>query len=153
MAHSIHQMELDIPINIIWKFISDINNWAILVPGYADHKLINDRKSIWKLRGDFGIMQRTVKLEVNITESRKPSNIQFHLSGLNQTCTGEGYFQATEISKTKTTITGSLAITVKGRMGPVINPFLKTVVPKMTKDLTEKVASRIVETETVRATV
>jgi len=146
-------MELDIPLNIIWSFISDINNWAVLVPGYTDHEIINDRKSTWRLRGDLGVVQRTVKVEVTITEWRQPSNIRFQLSGLNQNCIGEGYFKATEISKTKTNITGNLAITVKGRMGPVINPLLKTVIPKITKDLTEKVASRIVETEALRATV
>ncbi len=28
----------------IWRFISDLNNWAPLVPGYEQHKMI-DHKS------------------------------------------------------------------------------------------------------------
>ncbi|WP_249870351.1 CoxG family protein [Oceanobacillus saliphilus] len=153
MAQSIHHMELDISINKIWNFISDMNNWAVLIPGYADHEILSSTESIWKLHGDIGIMNRTVNLKVNITEWMEPSNVRFNLSSLNKTCVGNGYFLATELSDQKTKITGCLNLTVKGMMGPMMNPLLKTVVPKIGKDLTEKVTAKIMEKEELRVTV
>ncbi|WP_067726260.1 CoxG family protein [Oceanobacillus damuensis] len=153
MARSTHQMEVDISINEIWNFISDMNNWAVLVPGYADHEIISSTESIWKLHGDIGIINRTVNLKVHITEWTEPSNVRFNLSGLNETCVGDGYFLATALSEKKTKITGYLNVTVKGMMGPMMNPLLKTVVPKIGKDLTEKVTAKIMEKEKLRVTV
>ncbi|MGJ9457744.1 CoxG family protein [Oceanobacillus sp. CF4.6] len=153
MANSMHHIEIDLPIYKIWSFISDMNNWAELVPGYADHRILNKTESIWKIHGDIGVMNRTVSLNVHITEWVEPSNIHFHLSGLNETCIGEGYFRATALSEKKTQVTGSLNVTVKGMMGPMVNPILKTVVPKIGKNLTEKVTVKIMEHEKLRLTV
>lgn len=153
MASSIHHTEMDVSIYKIWSFISSIDNWAVLVPGYADHSILNEKESIWKIHGDIGIINKTVNLNVTITEWVEPSNIHFHLTGLNETCIGEGYFEATALSDEKTKITGFLSVTVKGMMGTMINPILKTVVPRVGKDLTEKVTAKIKEQEKLRLTV
>ncbi|WP_339227202.1 SRPBCC family protein [Oceanobacillus sp. FSL K6-2867] len=153
MAQSIHHVELDMPIKRIWDFVSDMNNWAPLVPGYTGHEIINDRHSTWKLHGDIGVMQRDVNVKVHITEWTEPSHITFQLSGSSESWAGSGYFKAIPLSHTKTQITGSLNITVKGMMGTMVNPVLKTVVPKIGKEFTEKVAAKITEKEKVTATV
>ncbi|WP_087972458.1 CoxG family protein [Oceanobacillus rekensis] len=153
MANSTHHIEMDVSIYKIWSFISSIDNWAVLVPGYADHSILNDRESIWKIHGDIGIINRTVNLNVTITEWVEPANIRFHLTGLNEACIGEGYFQASALSDQKTMVTGFLSVSVKGMMGPMINPILKTIVPKVGKNLTEKVKAEIIEQEKLRVTV
>ncbi|MBP2080057.1 CoxG family protein [Oceanobacillus polygoni] len=153
MAHSIHHVELNMPIKRIWNFVSDMNNWAPLVPGYAEHEIINDRQSIWKLHGDIGVVQKDVNVKVKITEWIEPSHITFQLSGSSENWIGGGYFKAIPLTHTKTQIIGSLNITVKGMMGAMVNPVLKTVVPKVGKEFTEKVAAKIAALEKVTATV
>jgi len=151
MAHAVHHVQLDTSVLKIWDFIRDINNWAPLVPGYAEHEIVNDTESTWKLHGDIGIIQKTVKLTVNITECNEPSYIRFQLSGLNSTCTGDGYFKATALSNQKTEVTGCLNLTVKGMMAPMINPTLRAIIPRVGKDFTEKVAATIMERQEIRA--
>lgn len=153
MAQSIHHVELDMPSKRIWNFVSDMNNWAPLVPGYTEHEIINERQSTWKLHGDIGVVQKDVRVKVRITEWTEPSHIIFELSGSSESWVGDGYFKATPLSQAKTQITGSLNITVKGMMGAMINPVLKTVIPKIGKEFTEKVAAKIAETEKMTATV
>ncbi|WP_156289757.1 CoxG family protein [Oceanobacillus salinisoli] len=153
MTKSVHQVELETPISTIWNFVSDMNNWAPLVPGYVDHKVLNERQSIWKIHGDIGIVQRTVSIKIQIIEWIEPETVVFQMSTLNGTCKGNGYFEAEAISSTQTKMTGCLSVHIKGMMGTMVNPVLKTFVPKVGKDFTEKVAAEIMERETARATI
>lgn len=153
MAKGHHEIELDLPIHSIWNYISDINNWAPLVPGYQEHQIINERESIWKIHGDIGKFEKTVQLRVLITEWTPPSVIHFELSNFNQTCVGNGYFKAASLTTKRTKMIGYLNVKIKGKLKPVINPILTTIVPKVGKNFTEKVANKLVERERARATI
>ncbi|WP_412850212.1 hypothetical protein [Brevibacillus invocatus] len=51
----------------IWEFVSVMDKWAPLVPGYISHEIINDRQSTWTFMGDIGIMKKKVSLKIDIT--------------------------------------------------------------------------------------
>jgi len=145
------QVEMDIPLENIWLFISDMDNWAPLVPGYRGHEKKSERQSIWKLHGEVGKMQKTVHFTVNILEWKEPNIIRFNMSGLNNICIGEGSFEATELTKAKTGIILHLHFKVKGKMGAMFNPILKKVVPRVEKQFTKDVTTKITETEMLKA--
>ncbi|HLS23149.1 MAG TPA: SRPBCC family protein [Pseudogracilibacillus sp.] len=145
MPAGTHSVELDISIDQIWEFVSDMDKWAPLVPGYIEHEIINENQSTWTFKGDIGIMQKTVKLQIDITEWREPTLVTFDLTGLNENFGGDGYFEAEDLGDNKTKMTGHLDITAKGMMGPMINTILKNFVPKTAEELTEAVANKIKE--------
>ncbi|WP_309545309.1 SRPBCC family protein [Virgibacillus dokdonensis] len=58
MPSGTKEMTLQAPIEQVWDFVSDMNHWAPLVPGYIDHEIINDTESTWKFKGDLGIVQK-----------------------------------------------------------------------------------------------
>lgn len=145
MPAGTHTVELDVGIEQIWEFVSDMDKWAPLVPGYIEHEIINENQSTWTFKGDIGIMQKTVKLQIDITEWREPTLVTFDLTGLNENFGGNGYFEAEAIDDNKTKMTGNLDITAKGMMGPMINTILKNFVPKTAEELTEAVANKINE--------
>lgn len=150
MPSGTHTTELDIPIEKVWDFVSDMNRWAPLVPGYIEHEILNDKQSTWTFKGDIGIMQKTVKLQIDITEWSEPSLVTFDLTGLNENFAGNGYFKAVAISDSKTEMTGNLDITAKGVMGPMVNAILKSFVPKTATDLTKAIAEEITSIELKR---
>lgn len=150
MPSGTHTTELDIPIEKVWNFVSDMNRWAPLVPGYIEHEILNDKQSTWTFKGDIGIMQKTVKLQINITEWKEPSLVTFDLTGLNENFAGNGYFKAAAISNSKTEMVGNLDITAKGVMGPMVNAILKSFVPKTATDLTKAIAEEITSIELKR---
>ena len=39
----------------VWEFVRDIDNWAPFTRGYQSHELLNDRESLWVVRGDYGL--------------------------------------------------------------------------------------------------
>ena len=149
MPAGTHSIEIDVPIQKIWEFIEDMNKWAPLVPGYIEHQILNERQSTWKFKGDIGIMQKTVSLKIDITEWIAPTKVTFDLKGISENFTGNGYFEAEAISDTKTKMTGNLDITAGGLMGPMINAVLKNFVPKTAEELSEAIANKIVEVNTV----
>jgi carbon monoxide dehydrogenase subunit G len=149
MPHGKHEYKVDIPIEHVWSFVSDINKWAPLVPGYMAHQILNDRQSTWKFKGDLGFVQKTVNLKIDITRWQKPTKVTFNLTGLDENFKGDGYFEATSVNKQLTTITGFLNISVKGLKGPMVNTVLKSFVPKTTKQLTESIVKKMNQMETV----
>lgn len=146
MSSGTHTVELPLPIEKVWDFVSDMNNWAPLVPGYIEHEILSEEQSTWTFKGDLGIMQKTVTLQVDITEWTKPSCITFDLKGLNENFAGDGYFKAETTSDSTTNIQGNLTINAKGMMGPMINTILKSFVPKTAEQLTDAVAQEIIDT-------
>lgn len=145
MPAGTHSIEIDVGIEQVWEFVSDMDKWAPLVPGYLEHKIINEQQSTWTFVSDSDIIQKTLKLQVDITEWSKPTLIIFDLKGLNEKFAGNGYFQATELGPNKTKITGNIDLLAKGMMGPMINRILKNMIPKIAEELTDAVANKINE--------
>ncbi|GEN84492.1 hypothetical protein SLU01_28040 [Sporosarcina luteola] len=150
MPSGTHTTELDLPIEKVWDFVSEMNRWAPLVPGYIEHEILSDKQSTWTFKGDIGIMQKTVKLQIDITEWREPTLVTFDLKGLNENFAGNGYFKAEVLSETQTVMHGNLDITAKGVMGPMVNAILKSFVPKTAEDLTNAIAEEITNIELKR---
>jgi len=147
MPSGVHNINLNVPIEKVWEFVSVIDNWAPLVPGYISHELISDRESTWSFKGDLGFMKKTVKLKVDITRWEEPNRVTFDLTGLSDNFAGSGYFLAEKINDQSTQITGSLDINARGAMGPMINSILKNFVPQTTEELTTAVANKIIEVQ------
>ncbi|MEW9701815.1 CoxG family protein [Paenibacillus sp. SI8] len=150
MPNGTHTLELPVSIQNIWGFVSDMDKWAPLVPGYIEHEILNDRQSTWSFKGDLGFMKKTVKLKIDITDWIEPTKVTFDLKGISDNFTGGGYFEAEAIDDTHTRMTGHLDITAKGAMGPMINTILKSFVPKTAEELTQAISSKIIEIETVK---
>ncbi len=151
MPNGIHTIELPVAIDKIWNFVSDMNKWAPLVPGYIEHEILSDRQSTWAFKGDLGFMKKTVKLKIDIKEWIEPTKVTFDLTGLSDNFGGNGYFEAETVNDNTTKMTGCLDITAKGAMGPMVNTILKTFVPKTAQELSEAIANRIEEIENVKA--
>lgn len=151
MPSGTHSINLQVPIQNIWNFVSDMDKWAPLVPGYIEHTIISDKQSTWSFKGDLGFMKKTVKLRIDITNWIEPTKVTFDLTGVSDNFTGSGYFEAEVISGNETKMTGFLDITAKGAMGPMINGILKSFVPKTAEELSQAIANRIEEIEGVKS--
>ncbi|RHW43521.1 SRPBCC family protein [Neobacillus notoginsengisoli] len=147
MPRGVYSIDLKVPIEKVWRFVGSIDNWAPLVPGYIEHKIISDKESTWAFKGDFGFMKKTIKLKVDITEWNEPVLVTFDLTGLSDNFAGNGYFKAEKRNGSSTRMTGCLDITAYGIKGPVANSILKNFVPETTEELTTAVAKKILEIE------
>ncbi|MFE8702858.1 CoxG family protein [Cytobacillus sp. FJAT-54145] len=150
MPKDLCNVMVNAPIEGVWHFVSTMDNWAPLVPGYIEHEILNEKESTWKFKSDIGIMKKKVHLKVDITSWVEPNKVTFNLTGINEKFTGSGYFEARSIDEDQTLMTGSLDIQAEGKMGKMVNSILKNNVPEMTRDLTQAVAKRIGELQTIK---
>jgi carbon monoxide dehydrogenase subunit G len=81
-----------VPADRVWEFVQEMDHWAPFVMGYQSHEKQSDTESTWTLKGDLGVMSRTLTFAVLITEWNGPSQVRFTLRGLNEPMTGEGAF-------------------------------------------------------------
>lgn len=152
MPSGSHHIQVDIPIERVWSFVSDMDHWAPLIKGYVNHEKITTEQSTWTFKGEVGMVQKTVHAKINIIEWVEPHKITFDLIGVNENFQGNGYFRATMLNGHKTKITSQLTITAKGILGPVANRLLTLLVPKTTRELTEAIAKKLMKLETAALT-
>ena len=63
-----YSTSMALPTAVVWEFVKDMNNWAPMLTGYQKHEIIDDKDSIWTLKGDVGILSRMVRLKFHVTE-------------------------------------------------------------------------------------
>ncbi len=93
MAVAEYSTSTKLPIETIWDFVKEMDNWAYLVTGYQSHEKQSDEDSTWVLKGDLGPMSRMLKLQVHITEWSGPERVTFELKGINELMDGHGTFE------------------------------------------------------------
>ncbi len=93
MAEVEHSVVARLPVDTIWDFVREMDNWAHFLRGYQSHEKQSDTDSVWVLKGDVGMVTRTVKFQVHIDEWGEPSLVRFTLKGLNEPMEGGGEFR------------------------------------------------------------
>ena len=81
---------IDIARPDVWEFVKDMNNWAPFAQGYQEHEVINERESVWTVKGEVGPISRLTQFHVKITEGIEGEGVEFTLDGLNEPITGGG---------------------------------------------------------------
>jgi carbon monoxide dehydrogenase subunit G len=92
MAETEYATSARLPIETIWDFVQDMDNWAAFVQGYQRHEKQSETESQWVLKGDVGVLARTLQFKVLITEWSGPERVTFQLEGVNEPMKGEGSF-------------------------------------------------------------
>jgi carbon monoxide dehydrogenase subunit G len=82
-----------LPVDTIWDFVKEMDNWAGYVTGYQSHEKQSETDSVWVLKGDVGVLARVLKFQVHISEWNGPSCVRFELKGLNEPMEGSGSFE------------------------------------------------------------
>jgi carbon monoxide dehydrogenase subunit G len=92
VAEAEYSTTTPLPVDAIWRFVEDIDNWARFVTGYQRHERQSDVDSTWTLKGDLGVMARTLTFQVHVTEWNGPQRVAFELRGVNEPMQGGGSF-------------------------------------------------------------
>src|SRR4051812_32819245 len=90
MPEVAYTTEMRMPLDAVWAFVSDMNNWAPFLTGYQKHEIIDASDSLWTLKGEVGILSRIVELRAHVTEWVEPRKVSFTLTGVNEVVEGGG---------------------------------------------------------------
>ena len=92
MAEIEYSTSARLPVESIWDFVQDMDNWATFLTGYQGHEKHGEQDSLWTLKGDVGVLQRRVQFRVKVTEWDGPERVSFELEGVNEPMSGSGTF-------------------------------------------------------------
>jgi carbon monoxide dehydrogenase subunit G len=93
MASHEHSIDTKLPIQCVWEFVREMDHWAPMLTGYQSHQKQSETESTWTLKGDVGVLARTLRFQVLVTEWAGPARVCFALKGLNEPMHGEGSFR------------------------------------------------------------
>jgi hypothetical protein len=95
-----HDLLIPAPFSRVWPFVRDMDNWAPLVTGYQRHQKLNNRESVWFLKGELGGLTRVAEFKAVVEEWDENGRVSFKLVGINEPITGNGAFVAEPVSGT-----------------------------------------------------
>jgi hypothetical protein len=128
-----------------------MNNWAPFTRGYQEHEVLNDRESIWTVKGDLGPISRITKFHVTITEWLEGERVAFTVAGLNEPITGQGAIQLSDASgAAQTEIRGEATLNFGGSLGPVVNHLIVPFVHAGADELVTRIVIAITGEEPIR---
>ena len=93
MIEASYTLEIDVGVDEVWEFVEVIPNWAHFLVGFRKLDLVDERRSVWTLRGDVGILARDVDLQVDITVWEPGERAEFTMTGLTERISGQGSFE------------------------------------------------------------
>ena len=114
---------VDAPLDRVWDFVQDMNRWGHLLVGFQSVEIIDDRQSIWTLKGDVGILTREVRMQVDITEWLPNERVSFTLTGITERLDGAGTFLMAEAGTAAPASAESAPVPAPVPSAPKVGPF------------------------------
>jgi carbon monoxide dehydrogenase subunit G len=148
MASSVHSVEVQTTEQALWSFLKEKGDWAVLIPGYLHHEFESNDEMIWVFKGDFGIIQKAVKLKLTVNNVEENHKIAFELEGLSDNINGDGYFIMEPVNEETFKLTGNLNMSAGGFLAGMINPVLEKFVPETVEQLVNSMGKSVLK-ETV----
>jgi len=139
-----HVATVNAPIDVTWNFCKDMNNWVHYLKGYVKHEEQSDTDSTWLIKGDVGIMAKTVSFSVHIDEWIDEDQVSFSMKGISENMSGKGYLKV-EAEGDKTRLTFYLEVKAGGLIGPMVNAVLGPALKPIADDFSDKLVARIEE--------
>ena len=87
-----YSVQIAAPVEQVWAYVEILPNWAHLMIGFQKLDLVDDRRSVWTLRGNVGILSREVDIQADITLWEPLRRVEFEITGLTERISGEGSF-------------------------------------------------------------
>ena len=143
MANSTHTELVQTNGDALWTFLRDKEEWAKLIPGYLSHEVQTANEMMWEFKGNFGVVEKAVKVQVKIKEIIENKKIAFDLEGISDNINGEGYFEMEEVGEGKYNVIGNLNMKAGGFLAAMINPVLEKYVPQTIEQHVQAIAKHI----------
>jgi carbon monoxide dehydrogenase subunit G len=93
MISGTHTVDIEASPERLWTFLSSFDNWAKYVVGFQKFVVVDERTSVWTLRGDVGVLAREVDLEVKLLEEVPGRRATYSITGITERIDGTGTFE------------------------------------------------------------
>jgi carbon monoxide dehydrogenase subunit G len=137
-----NKVVINVPIEKVWAFLSSMDDWHRLIPGYISHEIEDSKVSTWLFKSHLGLIKKKMHLKAEITDWKEYEKINLNIIGISDKISGKGFIETLKISNHKTMITVYFDVILEGSLAKLIKPLLK-------KDIEEIPEKRKMEIEQI----
>jgi carbon monoxide dehydrogenase subunit G len=127
------------PLEKVWGFMKDQNNWAPFLMGYQSHEIKDEKESVWRLKSKIAGVTYAFEMKVLITEWIDAQKVGFELKGTTHPVKGGGTFTFEKLNDYTTEVTFVLSLQGTGMATPVVNLVVGPLLQPMADELLDKV--------------
>jgi carbon monoxide dehydrogenase subunit G len=143
MPEVTHIATIKAPVQTVWEFVKDMDNWAPFMMGYKSHTTINDKESTWNLKSTILGVTYSFEMRVLITEWVDEEKVGFELNGLTHPVKGSGLVTMAPSNGDNTDISFKLNLQGKGMAAPVVNLVVAPLLKPMAEQLLDKINTEL----------
>lgn len=133
------------PINGVWDYVREIDNWANLMPGLQDCEIADEDNSRWTLKVGAGALVRTVRVAVHVEKWDGPGYAAFKFKLEGDPVAGQGTYLAKATSSGATEISLGIQVRGSGPMAPMWETMGKPLLPSFASAFAEQLRDKIEE--------
>lgn len=128
---------------LVWSYVSDMANWAAIMPGFRDYEVVSDADSRWTLKVGVGALVKTVHVLVHIDLWREPDRVEFSYRLEGEPVSGSGAYQATSPVPDATEVMLTVSIVGSGPMAPAWEAMARPILPRLANGFAQELKLRI----------
>lgn len=140
-----YDIEVNVPIEEGWNYISDFNNWTPLISGFESYQAISNKEIRWIFVTNLIIYKKRTEVITEITTWRKPSTIAFNVRGVSDELNATVHLNAQSIHPTRTKLSATVQIAPEGFLSKVIINQLESALEKKKKGTNDFSISQKIE--------
>lgn len=127
----------------MWKFASNIGNFAKCMPGCKHFEVIDEEHSFWVVSFAVGPLNKTLDFDVTVTTFEPGNRLRFELAARNDPVRGYGEFATVAVAEYETKIRIALAITGSGPMAPMMEALSRPMLPGLARNFSNSLAEAL----------
>jgi carbon monoxide dehydrogenase subunit G len=143
MIETENAVVIDVPIAMVWDYVSDISRWAPLFPGCKECVVIDDHNSRWVIKVGAGGLVRTVNVLVTVDRWDGPGRVDFSYKLEAEPVVGSGSYIAVSQGDNATEVTLKVQVVGSGSMAPMWEAMSKPLLPQLARSFAGKLKAEI----------
>lgn len=143
MIETEHTTQVNANIELVWQYVKDIRQWAVLFPGCRECEVIDENNSRWVIKVGAGGLVRTVNVRVHIDEWNGPEQVRFSYKLEGDPVEGSGSYTAVRAGGGETDITLKVQVAGSGSMAPMWEAMSRPLLPQLARTFAERLKAEI----------
>lgn len=143
MIETEQSIAIGVGIDAVWTYVSDLQRWAAIMPGYREFEPIDADDSRWVLKVGVGGLVRTVKVLVHVERWDGPGRVDFAYRLEGDPVQGSGAYTARALGPHETEITLKVQVVGGGPMAPMWEAMGGPLLPQFARSFAEQLKAKI----------
>lgn len=143
MARNHFSVKVNLPINIIWKLLRNLDGWLPYIPGYIHHEILNSREMIVRFKSKHSFIPMEHHIKITFVNWNEPSRLKLHVKDMKGNWMGYGVIETRKLNNRTTELKGEIEVKGKGASGKIIEAYVSKHLSELTDELIDSLLKKL----------